>query len=524
MSQQEPWTIKRILEWTTGYLERRGDEHPRHSAEWLLCDATGLSRVEIYVNFDRPLAPDELDRMHAGIERRAAGEPLQYVTGEMPFRHIILRCEKGVLIPRPETEVLVDAALEGVDAAARAAGGPARVLEIGTGTGCISLSLASERPGTRVTATDLSPVACDLATRNREALGLADAVNIVQTDLAADVNPRLMGTFSVLVSNPPYIPTDVLANEVPAEVKDNEPELALDGGMDGLDVFRRILELAPRALCPGGMMVFELFEGHLDVAAELTRAQGGWASVEVREDLTHRPRILVAVREGELPTSSPVIAEKIVKVDPVNPDPEAIARAAEVARNGGVLVLPTDSVYGLACAATPDNAAHRRIFSIKRRELAQTLPWFVSRDGGLERWGYDVPDSARALAARFWPGALTLVVNAGEKIAPEYVQPGPLGPDGLRAPGTIALRAPASNVVEALLAELGEPLAQTSANLHGFPAATSAAELAPQILAEADLILDAGPATLGVPSTIVDCTGPALRVLREGAILTSEIL
>ena len=292
MPQQEPWTIKRILEWTCGYLGRRGDEHPRHSAEWLLCDATGLSRVELYVNFDRPLAPEELDRMHAGIERRAAGEPLQYVTGEMPFRHIVLRCEKGVLIPRPETEVLVDAALEGVDAAAHAAGGPTRVLEIGAGTGCISLSVASERPGTRVVATDLSPVAVDLATRNREALGLADAVDIIHTDLAADVDPALMGTFSVLVSNPPYIPTAVLANEVPAEVRDNEPELALDGGADGLDVFRRILELAPRALCPGGIMALELFEGHLDKAAELTRAAGGWASVEVREDLTHRPRKL----------------------------------------------------------------------------------------------------------------------------------------------------------------------------------------------------------------------------------------
>lgn len=524
MPQQEPWTVKRILEWTCGYLERRGDEHPRHSAEWLLCDATGLSRVELYVNFDRPLAPEELDRMHAGIERRAAGEPLQYVTGEMPFRHIVLRCEKGVLIPRPETEILVDAALEGVDAAARAAGGPARVLEIGTGTGCISLSIASERQGTRVVATDLSPVAVDLATRNREALGLADAVDIVQTDLAAGVDPALMGTFSLLVSNPPYIPSAVLANEVPAEVKDNEPELALDGGEDGLDVFRRILELAPRALCPGGMMALELFEGHLDEAAELTRAAGGWASVEVREDLTHRPRVLVAVREGELPTSSSVIAQKLVKVNPDAPEPEVVARAVEVLRRGGVLAVPTDSVYGLACAATPDNPGHRKIFSIKRRDLAQTLPWFVSGVDGLDRWGSDVPDYARDLARRFWPGALTLVVTAGEKCPPEYVQPGKLGADGLREPATIALRDPASKVVEAILSELGAPLAQTSANLHGCPAATCAAELAPQILAEADLVLDAGAAPLAVPSTIVDCTADAPRVLREGAISAQDVL
>ena len=302
MTQPKTWTIKGVLDWTCGYLERKGDEHPRLSAEWLLAAVTGLSRVELYVNFDRPLEPAELAAMHAAIERRAAGEPLQYVTGEMPFRHIVLRCERGVLIPRPETEVLVDAALEGVDAAAAQrsdeAERPVRVLEVGTGTGCVALSIASERPGTHVTATDLSPRAIELARRNREALGLEDAVDIVECDLASGVDPELMGSFSVLVSNPPYIPTRVLAEEVPAEVADFEPELALDGGADGLDVFRRLLDLAPVALAPGGMLAVELFEGSLEDAAALVRAQGGWASVEVREDLTHRPRVLVAVREG----------------------------------------------------------------------------------------------------------------------------------------------------------------------------------------------------------------------------------
>jgi methylase of polypeptide subunit release factors len=345
MAPEETWTIQRTLDWTRGYLERKGDEHPRLSTEWMLSYVTGLSRVELYTNFDRPLSPDELGRMHAAIERRAAGEPLQYVTGEMPFRHIVITCAPGVLIPRPETEILVDAALEGVDAAtllfppimsepvapdpadqnvspedekavgkADSAGNASqdegaatpvpevlvpegcRVLEIGTGTGCIALSVASERPGTRVTATDLSPAAIALATRNRDALGLGRAVDIVECDLAEGVDSELMGTFSVLVSNPPYIPTAVLAEQVPPEVRDHEPALALDGGADGLDVFRRILELAPRALAPGGMLCCELYEGHLDQAADLVREQGGWESVEVREDLTHRPRVLVAIR------------------------------------------------------------------------------------------------------------------------------------------------------------------------------------------------------------------------------------
>lgn len=289
----EVWTIKRILDWTSDYLGRKGDEHPRLSAEWLLCNATGHTRVELYINYDKPLSAGELDIMRDGVRRRAAGEPLQYVTGEMPFRHIVLRCEKGVLIPRPETEVLVDAALEALDECGSEA---PLVLEVGTGTGCIALSLASEHEGARVIATDLSPMAVRLAVRNRDALNLAGVVDVVECDLASGVPNVLMGRFDVLVSNPPYIPTEVLVREVPAEVKDHEPGLALDGGEDGLDVFRRILAIAPEVLAQGGTLCVELFEGNVHAAAELVRAEPGWANVEVREDLTHRPRVLIARR------------------------------------------------------------------------------------------------------------------------------------------------------------------------------------------------------------------------------------
>lgn len=290
----EVWTVRRILTWTTGYLERKGDEHPRLSAEWLLSNATGLSRVQIYMNFDRPLTPDELDLMRDGVRRRGAGEPLQYVTGEMPFRHIVLRCERGVLIPRPETEILVDAALEGVDASD--ADMP-RVLEVGTGTGCIACSIAGEREQTIVVATDISPQAATLARRNEEALGLGARVEIVECDLVDGVPEQLMGTFAVLVSNPPYIPSAVVPT-LPMEVQGFEPGLALDGGPDGLNVFRRLLAVAPKILAPAGMLCVELFEENVHVAADLVRAEPGWSTVEVREDLTHRPRVLVAVREA----------------------------------------------------------------------------------------------------------------------------------------------------------------------------------------------------------------------------------
>lgn len=286
------WTVRSALEWTCGYLERHGDEHPRLSAEWLMCAATGFSRVEVYMNYDRPLDAGELAVLREGVKRRGAGEPLQYVTGEMPFRHIVLKCAPGVLIPRPETEVLVDCVLEFIDKQ----GAPQRVLEIGTGTGCISLSIAGERPGTSVVATDISEDAVALATRNREALSCEDSVQIVHTDIAEGVEGVHGGAFDVLVSNPPYIPS-ALVDILPREVGGYEPRLALDGGEDGLDVFRRIVEVAKGALRPGGLMAFELHEDCLQLAARDARVVEFFTDIRVVKDLTGRDRILLATRK-----------------------------------------------------------------------------------------------------------------------------------------------------------------------------------------------------------------------------------
>lgn len=346
--ESNAWTIKRVIDWTRGDLERHGDEHPRLSAEWLLSAVTGKSRVQLYLDYDQPLEPAELAAMRAAIQRRRAGEPLQYVTGEMPFRHIVIHCERGVLIPRPETEVLVDAALEGVAAArarrpepepepepeetspekdapdagdvpetgdgpegdpAHTEGAPAgpdpatvpdswvRVADICCGTGCIALSIAGETEASAVWAGDLSPAAVALTVRNRDALGLGDRVAVAEGDLYGALPEELVGTLDVVVSNPPYIPSAVVPT-LPDEVVGFEPGLALDGGPDGLDIFRRLLEGAPAWLAPGGMLCVELFEESLDDACALVRAQGGWASVEAHDDLAGRPRVLVAVREG----------------------------------------------------------------------------------------------------------------------------------------------------------------------------------------------------------------------------------
>ncbi|QOY60760.1 L-threonylcarbamoyladenylate synthase [Thermophilibacter immobilis] len=207
----------------------------------------------------------------------------------------------------------------------------------------------------------------------------------------------------------------------------------------------------------------------------------------------------------------------VLYVDQNNPSPEVVEQAAKTLRSQGVLVLPTDSVYGLACAATPANPAHGRIFDIKHRDRAQTLPWFVADASDLDRYGAQVPAWAHRLAARFWPGALTLVVRASSEVPPEYAH----AFDG--GPSTIALRVPGSELVRALVREVG-PLAQTSANTHGQASATSGESVEPAIAREADLVLDGGAAPLAVASTIVEATGKAPRILREGALSGHEVL
>ncbi len=330
------WTIKSALEWTEGYLAEKGDENPRLSAQWLLSEATGLTRMHLFVNFDRPLSEDERSTLRDYVRRRGAGEPLQYITGEVAFRHITVKVRPGVLIPRPETEVLVSevlamlpapakheaqwnpeaaeresAAVEAVKKALDEAGvgpigseeapiseDPARpllVADLCTGTGCIACSLAAEHPDVRVIATDIAPEAVALARENIEALELSSRVAVLECSLGTGIGEKRLGTFDAVVSNPPYVPTSVLA-DIPREVADFEPALALDGGADGLDVFRPLAAWAARALTPGGVLACELHEGHLDAARAVAEA-AGFTDVRIADDLAGRPRVLVG-RKG----------------------------------------------------------------------------------------------------------------------------------------------------------------------------------------------------------------------------------
>lgn len=503
---QEIWTIKRCLEWTRGFLEQKGDEHARLSAEWLLCAATDKNRTGLYMAYEEPMSKEELARMHDYVIRRAKGEPLQYIVGRTSFRFIEVECEPEVLIPRPETELLVDIAFEGLDAAAAVE--PKRVLEIGCGTGCVSCAVASERPGVQVVATDISPAAAALAKKNRDALGLSSAVDIVLCDLASGVAPELMGTFAVMISNPPYIPEAVM-RALPFEVANFEPALALAGGEDGLDVYRRLLEVAPRALMPGGLFACELHEDCLEAAADLARQQGVWKAVEIRQDLAHRNRFLVATLAGELPAKQEEQkpAGRIVSCDQNEPAEAVLEDAAQVLVNSGVVIMPTDSVYGIGCAATPNNPAYQRIFDIKKRDLAQSLPLVIADATDLVNLGSGIQPWAQRLADAFWPGALTLVVKASAAVPAQYQ----------RSDGTVALRVPNSELVRELARRVG-PIALTSANTHGVAAPATSDDIERRLADAADLTLTAGPTPQGLSSTIIDATEAEPKIVRQGPI------
>jgi len=286
----EIWTVLRLILWSAEYLGGKGVERARLDGEHILAHALGLGRLDLYLQYDRPLTPEELDSFRPLLKRRAAREPLQYILGSQPFRELDLEVDRRVLIPRPETEVLVGEVLAWAEARED---GPLDALDIGTGSGAIALSLALEGSFRNVVGTDLMAEALEVAARNRTAAGLDDRVELRQgadyAALAADER------FDIVVSNPPYVAEPERGTLEP-EVADWEPGIALFAGIDGLDVVRRIVAGAPARLRDGGLLALELGAGQTGAVAGLLEGMGGWDGVTVRADLTGRERIVMATR------------------------------------------------------------------------------------------------------------------------------------------------------------------------------------------------------------------------------------
>lgn len=252
----DTWTVLKILTWTKEYLAGKGIENARLEAEWLLCEALALNRMGLYLNFDKPLQDAELVSFRSMIARRAKREPLQHILGTQEFMGLDFGTTAAALIPRHDTEVLVTEALQAAPAARR-------VLDIGSGSGCIAIVIARNLPDATVISVDISPEAIELARRNADR-------NEVQVDFrqGSIFEPVQGERFDLIVSNPPYI-SEADIETLQPEVRDFEPRIALAGGADGLDFYRQIIPSAPDHLTPGGWLFLEVGAGQSEKVTEI---------------------------------------------------------------------------------------------------------------------------------------------------------------------------------------------------------------------------------------------------------------
>jgi release factor glutamine methyltransferase len=289
VSEARRWTVVELLRWTAEYLGGRRFHNARLNGELLLAGTLGLKRLDLYLQHDRPLTPAELATFKERLRRRARREPLQYIDGTAHFRDLVLRVDPRVLIPRPETEVLVQEVLD----RCRGRSGLAAV-DVGTGSGCIALSLATEGPFARVVATDASPAALEVARANAAEAAPDAPVEFREGDLLAPVAGE---RFDVVVSNPPYV-GDEEAEGLDAEVRDWEPASALFAGRGGLDVIRRLVPQAAEALVPGGLLALEVGAAQAAAVAAVIDETNAFGAPRVRRDLAGRDRVVAAERRA----------------------------------------------------------------------------------------------------------------------------------------------------------------------------------------------------------------------------------
>lgn len=291
----EAWTILKLLKWTTTYFTSHHIEQPRAAAEILLAHTLGVGRVDLYIQYDRPVEPRELVVFKELIQRRLQREPVAYIVKEKGFWSLDLKVTPDVLIPRPETEVLVEAALSIIPPATSPR--PFEVLDLGTGSGAIVLALARERSGHRFYAVDNSQKALAVAQDNTRRYGLEAAVTFLLGNWFDAVGDR-HGCFDLIVSNPPYISSPDL-ERLPLEVSRYEPREALDGGPDGLDAIRLIIERAAAHMSPGGWLLFEIGYNQRASVETLLAASMSYADVAVIKDHSGFDRVVRARSKGE---------------------------------------------------------------------------------------------------------------------------------------------------------------------------------------------------------------------------------
>ena len=290
----DAWTILKILRWTTDYFREKGVSDPRASAEVLLAHTLGLSRLDLYLRYDQPLTTEELSRFKALMVRRRQGEPVAYLTGHREFWSLDFLVTPGVLIPRPETEILVSAAIEAAKDQRQTISSWG--VEIGVGSGAVVVALAQELPQLNWLALDLSAAALAVARDNARRHGVVERLHLVRGDLVSGLKPG--ARFALMVANLPYVPRAEW-EQLPKDIKDYEPPQALLGGEDGLDLIRVLTRQAHLYVQPGGCLALEVGAGQAELVLELLRQTGAYERLETVTDYQGIQRVVRARRGSD---------------------------------------------------------------------------------------------------------------------------------------------------------------------------------------------------------------------------------
>lgn len=292
----ETWSVRRLLEWTIPFFTRKNVDPPRLSAEMLLAHVLQIPRIKLYTDHERPLTEAELTAFRELVRRAAEQEPVEYLTGRAHFFGLEFEVGREVLIPRPDTETLVEHVLQRV----RVTPGleAPRILDLCTGSGCIAAALAHHLKSADVLAVEISPAAVEVARKNIARLGLGERVEVLSGDLYEPLKDRVdAGPFHLIVSNPPYIASGQIPS-LDRSVRDYEPIQALDGGPDGLVVHRRILSGAVERLLPGGHIFLEIAFDQAEPATKMMEQFPAFTDVKVLRDYAGNDRVLTARLAG----------------------------------------------------------------------------------------------------------------------------------------------------------------------------------------------------------------------------------
>ena len=281
----EIWTIKRLLDWTTEYLKKNNIDEPHLEAEILLAHALNTERIRLYIDFEKVVDKNTLETFKGSIKRRAKGEPSAYITGNKQFMSLNFSITKDVLIPRPETEMLVENVIE----LSKKIEGKATILDIGTGSGAIAVSIAKYIDNSEVVATDFSGKALEVAASNAKKHGVENKIKFVNADLF----PNEVQKFDIIVSNPPYIRTSDIKG-LQKEIRDFEPLSALDGGTDGLTYYRKILEKSSEYLKENGAVILEISPELAKDIVSLAKSEFRSKEIKVIKDLNGLDRAVIA--------------------------------------------------------------------------------------------------------------------------------------------------------------------------------------------------------------------------------------